>query len=86
MKKQLTITVKEDKLEKSYRCNQDYLCKSKTWKTCGKMDETVIDKIIHIDESYDENRMMLCNYHLPFGGDNYCTCPARMYIYKKYGV
>ena len=86
MKKQTTIKVQEDKLEEAYRCNQDCLCKSKTWKACGKMDETVIDKIIHIDEPYDENRMMLCNYHLSFGGDNYCTCPARMYIYKKYGV
>ena len=86
MKKQIAIVVQKEKLEESYRCNQDYLCKSKNWKTCSKMDETVIDMIIHIDEPYNEQRMMLCNYHLNFGGDNYCTCLARMYIYKKYGV
>ena len=86
MKNQNLIKVNKDIIEKSERCNQDFSCKSENWKSCSKIDENINDIILHLGQQSDESKMMFCNYHLPFGGDNYCTCPARLYIYQKYNV
>lgn len=86
MAHQNSIIIEEEIIEKSYRCNQDFSCKSKTWQSCSNINENNNDIIILLENPIDENKMLLCNYHLPFGGENYCTCPARFYIYKKFNI
>ncbi len=86
MKEQSGFKIKRDLQKSSNRCDKNYICNTENWKSCGKMNEVISDMILHIDESFDENRMLLCPYHIPFGGDHYRNCPARMYIYKKFNV
>ena len=86
MNKQSGFKIKKTLLKSSNRCDKNYICNTGIWKSCSKMGEVISDMIIHIDESYDENRMLLCAYHIPFSGDHYCSCPARMYIYKKFNI
>jgi hypothetical protein len=86
MQLEKSIKVKKKLLEKSYRCNHEHSCKSYNWQSCGSIDESISDMILHIAKPDQEKLMHECNYHLPFGGDHYCTCPARMYIYKNFGV
>ena len=86
MNKQSGFKIKKSLLKSSNRCDKNYICNTENWKSCGKMNEVISDMILHIDESFDENRMLLCPYHIPFGGDHYCSCPTRMYIYKKFNV
>ena len=71
-------------IESSDRCNQCYLCNQANWDSCCKVDENINNLILHVDVVHNNERMIKCNYHLPFGGEHYCTCPARKYIYNKY--
>jgi hypothetical protein len=86
MKNQSELQIDQESLDLSNRCNQHHICNNEKWKTCGNVNEIISNMILHIDEVYDDNKMMLCNYHLPFGGEHYCTCPARKYIYNKFNV
>ena len=86
MQEHKNIIVEQKEINSAYRCNNNNSCASGNWESCGLISESVNDIILHIDEPHLEKKMYLCNYYLPFGGDNYCTCPARMYIYKKFGI
>lgn len=86
MQNQKSIKIDQKELNNASRCNNIYSCTSGKLEFCGSISESVNDIILHIEETHVEKKMYMCNYHLPFGGDHYCTCPARMYIYKKFGV
>lgn len=86
MQIQTKIKVDKNVLKSAIRCNLDCSCTKDGWESCAKIDEAVCDMILHIDETDNENKMHSCKYHLPFGGEHYCICPARMYIYKNFGV
>ena len=76
----------ENVLKKAVRCNKDCACTKNDWHPCFKTGESVNDMILHIDEFYEENKMDSCRYLLPFGGEHYCICPVRLYIYKNFEV
>ena len=80
------IKIDKDTLKAAIRCQKDCACANNEWESCSKIDESVNDMILLIAETDDENRMLTCNYHLPFGGEHYCICPARLYIYKNFSV
>lgn len=81
-----SIKIDSKSLKSSIRCNKNNQCSTNEWLSCGKIDESIDNMILHIDSATDEKMMHHCDYHLPFGGDHYCTCPARMYIYEKFNV
>lgn len=86
MKSRKSIEVNKSTLKNSKRCNNEYLCEAEVWAPCGQINESISDMILHIESLDNEKMLYRCNYHLPFGGDHYCTCPARMYIYKEFGI
>jgi len=76
----------ENVLKNAVRCDKNCACTKNDWNPCFKTGESVSDMILLIEKTEDKNRMESCKYYLPFGGEHYCICPARLYIYKNFGV
>ena len=86
MQKKSKIKIDKHILKKSIRCEKDCACEKDAWESCSKIGESVNEMILYIEKAEDEGKMLSCKYYLPFGGEHYCICPARLYIYKNFGV
>jgi len=83
---QTNFKIDEKVLKSAVRCEEDCACTKNDWESCGKISESDSGMILLIEEAENEDKMHACKYHLPFGGEHYCICPARLYIYKNFGV
>ena len=62
-------------------CKKNFACLDNT-DVCCKITNCVNNQIYFVD-CKDKK---YCNFKKFFGNSNYCTCPTRIEIYKKYKV
>jgi hypothetical protein len=75
-------TISAEAFEKATRCNRDFICRSPDWAPCGPVTEMIGKTILTLEQGeYDRKP---CPYRVTYGVRDYCTCPVRVEIYKRY--
>lgn len=81
----MKITISEDVLEKTTRCENDFSCVS-----INKCDKLDLCKVLFMDNEnmlhVEINEESACPYHWLFGLSHICHCPIRKELYFNYNV
>lgn len=80
----MKVTVSEEAIARAAKCTRGYICRREDWTPCGRVTARLEGALI-IQELH-EKKGPFCAYHVQYGTDHCCTCPARIEIHKRFGV
>jgi hypothetical protein len=77
----MDIKVDDNILQKTTKCKNNFSCLAGETPICNV--ENCIDNKIHFIKCVSNK---LCNYRVPFGYSDVCTCPVRKELYNSYKI
>lgn len=80
----MRMPVSQTVLQETIHCDHDFLCQKPKWMPCGPVSREVEGVLLY--KGVTDLSRRPCSYYVDFGGGDYCTCPARLEIYRRYGV
>lgn len=80
----MNYTISQEAMNRSSKCNLGFACQRPGWQPCGTVKKIISERLLEVDGAASRGRT--CYYGVPYGSGFYCTCPARMEIFRNYGV
>ena len=78
----MDITISDDMLKKTTKCEKGFSCLSSGRDVC-KAEPSIIKDVVYI-ECLEETS---CPYRFTFGTSGYaCECPVRVVLCKRHGI
>jgi hypothetical protein len=78
----MDIQISEDILKQTEACKKNFVCLSGNGNNLCEVEGCIVDTIYSIKCLDDES----CSYSIPHGSSNFCMCPVRQEIHKRYHI